>query len=394
MRRSTWLIVVLAGGFALVGCTGMGTTGDDARLADPNVLERAGLSHAWDIALDLRPREEVASLHVIEDMLYVLTTQNRAIAVDAQRGYFRWTYQIDEPGRKIYAPVHANNVRLTDRVPRIPELAKPETLRGVSGRDLTLFGSQTTLAAIERTRGGELRRIALPFAANTGGDTDGIRYYCGSVEGLCMAVHIQDAIRTGSFYTADILTAPVEVSGSRVYAAGEDGRVYCRVAADLPSGGWTRDLGAAVTAEFHASAKGIFVPCTDNRIYAFAPDSGTNLWRMPFVCDAPLRAGIQVADSTLFQQSLSGAYYAVDLARGEQRWKRTDATEVLAVVDGRVYLRDTNNNLLVVDEILGELRTAVPLSGAQVFARNTTLPGIWVASRDGHLLAIRPGGAR
>ena len=45
--------------------------------------------------------------------------------------------------------------------------------------------------------------------------------------------------------------------------------------------------------------------------------------------------------------------------------------------------------MLVVDEVLGTVKTSLPLTGWELFAGNTTKPAIYVATKTGKLACIR-----
>ena len=116
---------------------------------------------------------------------------------------------------------------------------------------------------------------------------------------------------------------------------------------------------------------------------------GEPLWEQPFVCEGPLRDPVQVAEYTIFQFARRDKFYAVNLVTGKQRWDLPEGRKALAVMDGEVYVLSDSNAMLIVDEMLGTVKTALPLTGWELFAGNTDKPAIYVASRSGKVACIR-----
>ena len=55
-----------------------------------------------------------------------------------------------------------------------------------------------------------------------------------------------------------------------------------------------------------------------------------------------------------------------------------------------MYLLDCHKNLVIVDEILGDVRGRLPLTGVDLFAGTTRDAGVYGATREGFLFCIRP----
>ena len=116
----------------------------------------------------------------------------------------------------------------------------------------------------------------------------------------------------------------------------------------------------------------------------------------------PLRDAAQIGPRTVFQYARDDKFYAINIVSGRSRWKNPDDTdvddtddrEVLALMDNNVYLLDKQNNLRIVDEVLGPkkgLKTTLPLSGLDLYVPNTTAPAIYVGNHvTGELFCFRP----
>jgi hypothetical protein len=385
--RATALAAAVACWLA-AGCNG--TDGHAGSLIDRAMLRRVGLEDRWQADLRLADGERLRELHLLGDALYALTTDNRLMAVYARNGLPRWTYTVAEPGRTVYRPVIADGVFVKEEVSGIKRLLAADPLEGIEPFDAVMINTQTHVAVLRRDNGQEVRRVEFDFAATTAGATDGKNFYVGAASGLFYAIDLQSAIRLWSLYTAETVTAPLICAVEHVFVPAHDRRFHAAAAADRPDKVWTRQVGGPITAPCHVDPRGCFVPCEDGRVYAFRVFDGSDIWAEPFVTDGVLRRGVQVGDNTVFQRAEEDRLYAIDLASGRQRWTAPDGLDVLAVMDGTVYLLDRHGNLLLIDEILGRTRSKLPLTGPEVFVRNTTRPRIWAGSRDGRLVCLQP----
>jgi len=82
--------------------------------------------------------------------------------------------------------------------------------------------------------------------------------------------------------------------------------------------------------------------------------------------------------------------YAVNVTNGDVRWKLPAGRDVLAIIDDVVYVLDAEKKLHLVNEITGKVDVVVPLAGFDFYARNTTTPAIYTATRSGHIFCLRP----
>ena len=388
MGSTAKILAAVVGCVVLAGCIGI--PGGGPKTVSEDVLQKVGLTYHWSLSLELRAGETIDEIHVVDDTLYCLSNMGRLFSVAAENGHRKWTYDVCAPGQRIYRPIHAPKMLVGGKISGIKSLLKRDLLSGIDPVNTTIVNTQFNVLVLDRNSGKELRNVKFSFAANTAGAADDRRFYVGSVEGLVHCFGLQEAIQLSSFYTADVLSAPVVYYKEHVYAGSEDNTFYAASAGDHIKKEWTRPVSGPITAEFHVDARACFVPCEDNRLYAFRTSDGSDFWDQPFICQGPLRRGVQVTDRTVLQQAAGDKFYAIDLVKGAQRWALPEGLEVLGTSGSLLYVRDVNNNLLVVDEILGDVKSSLPMTGFDLFARNVQSSKIWTATRRGTLFCIRP----
>ena len=359
-----------------------------AGLIQPEVLEKAGLQYYWHNPVPLREGETLVRLYQLEEKLYCLTNCNRLLAVDEARGTLEWNYDVAPAGQTVFRPFHVNGVTIPEKVVGVTEMTAPPRPVTVEPYDLVGLNTLTHLILLNRSTGKEVRRI--PLRPVAGGPVHASRDYAivGTSRGWYYSISLREAIKIWTESTEQTVSAPIVCFASRAYVGGEDGLLYSVRLGDQPSEPWSQKTNGPITAAFHVDLRGCFVGSGDGRLYAYNPETGQKLWQ-PFICNAPLVDPMQVGENSIFQWARGDTFYAIEVATGRKRWDQADGRRVLAAIKPNVYLLDRSNNLVTVDEMLGEVRSILPLSGLELFADNTASPAIYAATRTGGLFCIR-----
>ena len=356
------------------------------------LLAKAGLQYYWVMRADLDLGERLAQLYRIDETLYCITSRNRLIAVDARRGLPKWSIEIGTIIEKVFRPIHADDVQMSEKLPTLLHIMHPEKGPQIQPFDAVMLNTVHSIFVINRTTGRLVREIRLDFPASCGGNTDGKMYYVGAVNGLYHAISLQPGTRIWSMYAKSLITAPVEYYNGTIYVASQDGTLYaCKPHARKGKVMWRQNIGMSITAAFSVGRRGCFVPCEDGRLYAFDAISGQGIgpWQDRFVTHGPLQYPVQDAKRTLFQYSRNDSFYAVELTSGKKRWSLRDGRVVLALIKGNVYLLDRERTLWVIDEMLGEVKGKLKMPGFDLFLPNTDAETIFAARASGEIFCIR-----
>lgn len=385
MRELIRCILIVSAFLGFGGCAPKGLP----LQIDAGVLEKAGLQYYWKVQLGLVRGENLSQVMRLDENLYCLTDQNRLIAIDAGRGLVKWSTSVAGPGETVFSPTHANNVRLPEKVGGIKDILSSESIPESKAFDAVMINTLSHVLVFDRSNGKLYRKIQFGFAASTAGVSDGKVFYVASTKGWYYAIRLREAVQSWWRSAEDMISAPVKYSAGYVYVADEAGTVIASSTQQSGRKQWVRKLNGAVTAEFHVDARGCFVPCDDQRLYAFRAIDGKKLWDRPFVCEGPLQDPVQVAENTAFQFARGDKFYAINLTTGKARWTKPDGRIVLAAFDGEVYLLNSRNTLMIIDEMPGTVKTSLPMTGWDVFAPNVSAPSVYVASRGGAVACIR-----
>jgi outer membrane protein assembly factor BamB len=414
---SRWKLV-LAAAWCLTAAGCDGQMWSSSVLTHDSVLAKAGLANYWRLDLQLPPGESIVKLILIEENLYCLTGSNWLLAVDAASGVRKWSHQIAEKGVTVFAPCHGTKVPIGPNLPGVDKIRVLPSPASLPGRDLVLINTPDYVMALDRMTGEEVRNIRfdkyLPFSfvANTGGGCDGTYFYVGTTNGDVESIRINEGVVAWSYQAGSIMSASPRclamTGGSpRVYVTTGEGDFAVLKSGSLVSTLWpltTRnwlppkrwhDMAGAVVAGLHVDDRAAFIPCLNQRVYAFGLAGGEPLWW--FTTKGQLHDDVQVSENSVFQYARGDMLYALDLSNGKSRWSMRQGRRVLAAMPGKgvpmAYLVDNARNLLVVDEILGKIQVTIPLTGVNLFADNTSATAIYLGNSAGRLVCLRQIGA-
>jgi outer membrane protein assembly factor BamB len=382
-----WAAVATA---AVVGCQGPGVTA--WQTISPG-LDKVGLRDYWQATakdMDLAGGEGLQRLWRLHDGVYCLTTMNRLIALDAATGRVQWAVQVAQPGENVYRPVTASNVSLTEKIPGAAEMVTPQKGSPMAPMDVVVINSSSQVVVIDRKSGKVVRRIDLEYGAGCGGGTDGVISCVGAAGGRYYAVSLQQQVTFWRSWAGADVQAPIECFGGAMYVASVKGQVLCARAGRNAPDPRRRALGGPVSAAMHVDARGCFIPCQDNFLYAFTADLSTKLWDHPFGCGGPLRSPVQVGERTVFQLADGDKFYAINIVDGLERWSRKDGVQVVAAIGKYVYVRDTAGRLLQVDEVMGTVEASASLGALDLFAGNATEPAVYAGWSGGRVVCLKP----
>jgi outer membrane protein assembly factor BamB len=404
MRGFTKLLVLLIVSGAFLGCQTPSTSGSKSALTPAQraamhakTLKDAGLQYYWrcDRLTKLLDRgERVARTWLIDENFYLLTSNNRLMAIDAARGTLQWSkwVYVAKPGRTVFEPTHVRDVALTRNTPTRKEILQPKRRPGVEipGIDLVIISTRSNALVIDRKNGDIIRDIkyTFPIAASAGTCSNGRLLFAPDSRGRYHALLMHEMLESWALDVEGAIKVSPQYVADKVIVASEDGQVQVANTFEIRKKVWTRTLPGGIESPILATASHLMVPCMDRRLYAFDPTTGQRLWEA-FECGKPLVDVPQLSDVSVFQYARGGDFFAIGLVSGKLRWKSAEARKVLAAMENNVYLQDSSNRILQVDEIMGETKAVINIPKDHMLTANTSAPGIYGATRDGKVYCIR-----
>ena len=394
MRNFARLMTVVALCGFIPSC-GPADRGHFRGMVHREVLAKADLFYYWwpvQLPLDEDEDEAIERLYLLDETIYCLSNRNRLYAVDAASGNLKWSHSIGRAEDTIFPPCHSDRLTISEKPAGVHEMMGWKKPDSVVVFDAVLVNTASELLVFDREKGTLYRTIPFKdFVASCGGAVDGSSFYVGSTSGRYYSMRLNEAVKAWGQPAGKLITAPVGYYNGLVFVAGGDNVFYTARTGRVPEPGWSQQMEGPITAAFSVDDRGCFVPCEDNRLYGLDPLNGGELWT--FMCEGPLRQPVQVAARTVFQYASGDGLYAIDLVNGTTRWHMPEGRRLLAVMNRAAYVLDERGQLVVVDEILGEVKRTLALTGFDLLADNVRAPAIYGASKDGRVFCLRLQGS-
>ena len=201
-------------------------------------------------------------------------------------------------------------------------------------------------------------------------------------------------IRWEFLTTSGIAAAPAYANGI-LYVGTEDGQVI----AAQDQGGSTQPLGifhintaGQIIADLKADEFGVYVACTDTKLYCLDPNTGHIKWQ--YYAEHPLTESPTVTATRVYQAVPEVGLVALDKQTGAENrhplWIAHNVAQILSEDDRCVYVRMTNNTIAAIDKQTGEQLFTSQRRDFAAFATNTRDATIYASTPDGKIYAIRP----
>jgi serine/threonine-protein kinase len=317
---------------------------------------------------------------VVENSLYVGTTQGKLIALDLATQSTRWEYPLEKDKRlnglystpyvragTVYVGtydghVHAvdagNGVTRWDRKPDgavVGELTASENSVYVGAAEGLLALDATTGLTKWRFNGGEGGGTGFWSAPAVDGDT----IYVGSPDRRIYAVRDDGdrATERWRLLVGGAIVATPRVTGGTLYVGALDSKFYA-VDASTGQKKWEFAGGNWFWATAVVSGGTVYAGCLDSKVYALDAATGDKKWEAsardigPAVRPGYIRGAPALARATLVVGDSERNIYGLDPETGKLQWNTTADGPVLAPLSAAgttAYAVSTQNTLYALD---------------------------------------------
>ena len=352
--------VGLLGGFS--GCSLHADSTVVAAVPLPD-LTAVGLKQLWERQVRLDPGERVKKAWRVGESVYLATTQSRLARVNARSGVLMWYAGLGQENFDIYRPIELK-----------PADGPAKDVLVVTRGEAFLFSMET----------GEFRRepnrVGLSVSCNpiVAGNT-----LCVGGAGKFFGLYLD---RPGSIHwrvtqPGDLFdSAPVAIENSVVVASNK-GRLW-RINTDTGDWVWKdRKTNGDVIAGLAADDHAVYVPCLDQRVYAFASDSGSELWEQQLagvLSTTPVLGG-----NVITVISETQGMYALSRQTGEIKWHVADIWQTATVGETSIWTGTREGTLKNLSLETGEELATASAPGVEFFVRNTEDQNLVLVTRSG-----------
>ena len=359
--RATRRVPILLASMVVVACAGLcgcGARSDSAAAAlsmpvatDLPGLQDVGLHQVWQRQVRLEPGERIKKTWRLGKSVYVATTESRIVRLDAKTGILKWSNGLGAENFEIYQPI---------------ELKGADGFS--SGEVLVVTRGEAFIFNMETGDEVRMQRLGISVSAdpvlvgNTlcvgGADT----FYGLYMDRLGMK-------RWRIPVPGDLFISAPLAMDSNVLVGSRAGHLW-RISADTGDWDWKdRKTNGLISGGLAADFNAVYVPCEDQRVYAFRSDTGGELWEQQLddrLEETPVMAG-PVALVTAVNRKMS----ALARPTGEVKWTKEGVSQVATVSEDTVWIGDMSGEIRLLALETGDEKAAAPTTGIQFFVRNT-----------------------
>jgi hypothetical protein len=326
----------------------------------------------WQADVDLH-HDEISALYVQGDQLIAYTKDNGGYWLSADGGALEAFNKIAPHDLTVHPPV-----TLTDRT-AIPTSASIETYDKV-GKHLDSYSRPNAIQTDAAVIGNSLfTGVAYPGS--------------GRLARLDVTGNIDPVWEL--WMPFGMRSAPATF-GDAVFAASMDGAVWAvtinreAVWTQLPDNVFKTDN--TITANLAVDDYGLYVPSQDKKLYCLERGTGKIKWS--FYAGMPLFDQPIVIGNVVYQLVPGSGLVALSKTQGNATrtalWTQPLAKQVLASDSQYLYVRFDPGVIVALDKATGQPQFRSQRESFDVFATNLNSPLIYAATKDGHILAVRP----
>lgn len=367
---------------AAIGCLVCSTAlaQQKSQLPNENELNRFGLSLAWwGQASVSGSQEQVSFFSADEQNVYVQSASGILTTFQGETGRRLWSQLVGMPNQQGFQ-VTSNETEL---------------LIGV-GMRVYAFNKSTGAPTLELT-------LASPPSASPKEDDRFL--YVPTVDGMLRSydgqelrkLHIRGMLpkwtnraerwRYQMPRASD--STPIPVDGDVVFSS-KAGFLY-RLQGETNALRYQLEIGNPLSAPMTYSRSKVFVVDSRSRIVCVDIKSGQPQWT--YSTGSPVRTQPRVIGNQLFASAAREGLVSIHIETGLSQWQQSQATDVIAVSEERVYANDDKNNLMILDRATGRVLAQMPLRDFTYRVFNDRTDRIYLARPSGTVIALRELGS-
>ena len=365
---------LLTGAMLLAGCR----NDDKDTVAEPVQLTANTFAVEWRAEAPVGDGE-IRRLHVNEDRVMAVNSDNRCFFLNRKSGHINQITQVGQIQDTVFEP-----------------LTLPTQI---------VFPSTNNVTVLNR-EGAKQYQIRMRYAVASGVVGDPDRLFLGfdspnggRVAAIANKAQPYDVTPLWELLTRGQVSATPAYQAGQVYAGSRDGNVYAVL-------GETREVlwpglegarfqtGGPILADVKADKDGVYVASMDSKLYCLDLNTGRVKWR--YYAGPALREDSTpiVTTSSLYLFVPGQGVVSIDKNNRNEirpaKWAVGNARRYIAEDEQHVYLQMNDNRIAAVDKQSGQPRFASTRRDFTAFALNPIDSMIYAATKNGTIYAIRP----
>jgi len=329
------------------------------------MLEKADLHTLWYISkLPMGTDAQIKQIFYHNANLYVLDNRNKLHALDGNDGVLKWAQSIGAP--------------------LLP------CSRAEYYQDLLIFVVGNSVVEIKHSDGTIVHKLDLNFTPTTTAIRLDSTLFLGGDNRRFYALRRSDGIPLWQSVQPADPVGPVASLQNYVYFTCDDGALYVSQ---------TQQRKMVWQAPTAGKVPGIaldegqcFLPSTDTALYCFRAQTGNLMWK--YYAGGPLFELPTLTDRFAYQPVKQASLLCLDRhpgrGQGAVKWQLKNGSCLLAENGPISYAMTQDNELTLMDNNTGKRLMSFYIPDLNVCVRNDQDALIFLASRNGSILALKP----
>lgn len=343
--------------FACYALASLGTSAVFAQqLISRQAAENVGLKRAWFSVAKLDPsRGRLIGAVADGDLLVLTTDQGQIHTMDAETGETKWTARVGSP-----------------RYPTFKPAIGEQHIAAVNGSTLYVF---------DRKEGKPVWEMKIGGAAGAGPCLSKTHVFVPLINGFVEGFDLKEPKKPRWRHQSigRTLVQPI-LADKHVLWPTDRGYLYVTNVVG-PRIEYRLETEDAITIPPAYLKPYAFSASLDGYLYAFHLGKGDTVWR--YSLGDPINSPPVAVMGRVYVASERPEMFALNAKNGDVDWKAKGITHILAVSSNRVYARDRNNRLNILDAKSGTKLGVLDTSASSVLVVNYHTDRVYLASPKG-----------
>ena len=327
-------------------------------------LSKANLHTEWVQTLPMDRSKHIRQIFYRNGRLYVLNDHNKLYALDGAKGTILWS-------TKNLATPHSSSP---------PVQFYRDNLLFVFGN--TFFQIREHDGQVSPEAGLELK-----FPVATTVARSGTWLFVGSTNNRFYCIRAEDAVPLWQAVCPAQPVGTVAVDKNHVYFTCQNGTLYVS-ALDKRIPVWEASTAGQMPG-VTVDRNQCYLPSSDTALYCFDPNTGTPLWP-PHLAGGSLIELPTLTDDVVYQPLKYGTLLCIDRKNGSLRWELKNGRGLLAENGPVTYAMTIDKELTIIENATGKRLLSFHVFQMDHFVRNNEDSMIFLASKTGEILALKP----
>lgn len=334
-------------------------------LISPALLDHAGLKQLWQQQLPVKKGEDLATVTLLGDRLYIRSDRNYMWSLDRIEGSVVFSRSIAPRG--------------------IPVLG----LVAYGNRLITVVGNQ--LVELDENTGIEQRVSDLELSIVAPPVRNSQFFYVSAADRRLHVLRAKDLVRVFKVAAENDSLITTVIADESVVVFGTDAGNLVAMMPDAPRKLWQFDAPEALAGPVQQDNNSFYFASVDTSVYRvdmMNVTTGALIWK--YQTEAVLDRAPRLTDGFVYQYAPGRGLSAIAKQTGQAAWSLPEGVDLLSEAGGRAYVITTLKTLAIMDNTTGRKISAVNFAPVTDHAANTTDARIYIADENGRVACLEP----